>query len=119
MRTSIPPRGLTSAFGGMIALVDGMIHQQDIRRPLGQQRVIPPDRLHRALNYALTSPATRGAHRTRGVRLVATDLDWNHGDGLEVTGPAEALLMAMAARPDAFNQLTGPGKELLAQRICG
>jgi uncharacterized protein (TIGR03083 family) len=119
MRTSIPPRGLTSAFGGMIALVDGMIHQQDIRRPLGQQRVIPPDRLHRVLNYALTSPATRGARRTRGVRLVATDLDWSHGDGLEVTGPAEALLMAMAARPDAFNQLAGPGKELLAQRICG
>ena len=118
MRTSIPPRGLTSAFGGMIALVDGMIHQQDIRRPLGRKRVIPPDRLYRVLNYALTSPATRGAHRTRGVRLVATDLDWTHGDGLEVTGPAEALLMAMAARPDAFNQLTGPGKELLAQRIC-
>ena len=107
MRTSIPPRGLTSAFGGMIALVDGMIHQQDIRRPLGQQRIIAPDRLRTVLNY-----------RTRGVRLIATDLDWNHGDGLEVTGPAEALLMAMAARPDAFNQLTGPGKELLAQRIC-
>jgi uncharacterized protein (TIGR03083 family) len=119
MRTSIPPRGLTSAFGGMIALVDGMIHQQDIRRPLGQQRVIPPDRLRRVLNYALTSPATRGAHRTRGVRLVATDLDWNHGDGLEVKGAAETLLMAMAARPDAFNQLGGPGKELLARRICG
>jgi uncharacterized protein (TIGR03083 family) len=119
MRTSIPPRGLTSAFGGMIALVDGMIHQQDIRRPLGQPRAIPPDRLHRVLNYALTAPTTRGAHRTRGVRLVATDLDWSHGDGVEVTGPAEALLMAMAARPDAFNQLSGPGKELLAQRICG
>ena len=119
MRSSIPPRGLTSAFGGMIALVDGMIHQQDIRRPLSQQRVIPPDRLHRALNYALTSPATRGARRTRGVRLVATDLDWNHGGGLEVTGAAETLLMAMAARPDAFNQLGGPGKELLARRICG
>ena len=119
MRTSIPPRGLTSAFGGMIALVDGMIHQQDIRRALGQRREIPPDRLHRVLNYALTSPATRGARRTRGVRLVATDLDWAHGEGLEVTGPAEALLMAMAARPDAFNQLAGPGKELLAQRICG
>jgi uncharacterized protein (TIGR03083 family) len=118
MRTSIPPRGLTSAFGGMIALVDGMIHQQDIRRALGRPRIIPPDRLRRVLNYALTSPATRGAYRTRGVRLVATDLDWNHGDGLEVTGAAEALLMAMAGRPDAFNQLSGPGKELLAQRIC-
>jgi uncharacterized protein (TIGR03083 family) len=119
MRTSIPPRGLTAAFGGMIALVDGMIHQQDIRRALGQQRVIPADRLHRVLNYALTSPATRGAHRTRGVRLVATDLDWSHGDGLEVSGPGEALLMAMGARPDPFDQLTGPGKELLVQRICG
>jgi uncharacterized protein (TIGR03083 family) len=118
MRTCIPPRGLTSAFGGMIALVDGMIHQQDIRRALGQARLIPPDRLHRVLEYTLTSPATRGARRTRGVRLVATDLDWAHGEGPEVTGPAEALLMAMAARPDAFNQLAGPGKTLLAQRIC-
>src|SRR6202022_4479394 len=33
MRTCIPPRGLTSAFGGMIALVDGMIHQQDPAPP--------------------------------------------------------------------------------------
>jgi uncharacterized protein (TIGR03083 family) len=118
MRTSIPPRGLTSAFGGMIALVDGLIHQQDIRRALGQPRAIPPDRLHRVLDYALTSPATRGARRTRGVRLVATDLDWAHGEGPEVTGPGEALVMAMAARPDAFNQLAGPGKALLAERIC-
>lgn len=118
MRTCIPPRGLTSAFGGMIALVDGMIHQQDIRRALGQPRVIPPDRLHRVLEYTLTSPATRGARRTRGVRLVATDLDWAHGEGPEVTGPGEALVMTMAARPDAFNQLAGPGKALLAQRIC-
>jgi uncharacterized protein (TIGR03083 family) len=117
MRTCIPPRGLTSAFGGMIALVDGMIHQQDIRRALGQPRVIPPERLHRVLNNALSSPATRGARRTRGVRLIATDLDWAHGDGPEVTGPAEALLMVMTARPDALNQLAGPGKALLAQRI--
>jgi uncharacterized protein (TIGR03083 family) len=102
MRTCIPPRGLTSAFGGMIALVDGMIHQQDIRRALGQPRVIPPERLHRVLNNALSSPATRGARRTRGVRLIATDLDWAHGDGPEVTGPAEAVLMAMTARPDAY-----------------
>jgi hypothetical protein len=54
----------------------------------------------------------------RGVRLVATDLDWVHGSGPQVTGPAEALMMAMAARPDALDQLTGPGKALLAQRIC-
>jgi uncharacterized protein (TIGR03083 family) len=117
MRTCIPPRGLTSAFGGMIALVDGMIHQQDIRRPLGIGRVIPPERLRRVLNIALRSPATRGARKAHGVRLIATDLNWVHGDGPEISGPGEALLMAMAARPDALNQLTGTGKALLAQRI--
>jgi len=118
MRSCIPQRGLTSAFGGMIALVDGMIHQQDIRRPLDIGRAIPPERLQRVLNAALSSPATRGAKRAGGARLVATDLEWVHGDGPEVTGTAEALIMAMAARPDALNQLAGPGKAHLAQRIC-
>jgi uncharacterized protein (TIGR03083 family) len=118
MRAGIPPRGLTSGFEGMIALVDGMIHQQDIRRPLGIPRTIPRQRLRVVLDFALKSPAVRGARRARGVRLVATDLDWTHGSGPEVSGPGEALLMAMAARPDALNQLSGPGKTVLAQHIC-
>ena len=119
MRSCIPPRGLTAAFGGMIGLVDGMVHQQDIRRPLGIPRVIPEQRLRTVLNYAIGSPAIRGARRARGVRLVATDLDWQHGSGPDVTGPGEALLMAMAARGDALNQLAGPGKAFLTQSICG
>ncbi|BBZ14259.1 maleylpyruvate isomerase family mycothiol-dependent enzyme [Mycobacterium branderi] len=117
MRACIPPRGLMSAFGGMPALVDGTIHQQDIRRPLGIPRAIPPKRLQRVLDFALRAPAVRGAWRARGLRLVATDVDWSHGRGEEVSGPGEALLMAMAARPDALNQLSGAGKEILAQRI--
>ncbi len=117
MRACIPPRGLTSAFGGMIALVDGMVHQQDIRRPLGIGRVIPPLRLQRVLDLALHSPAIRGARKARGVRLIASDVDWAFGEGLEVAGPGEAILMAMAGRPDALNQLAGPGKTVLAQRI--
>ncbi|MGH3633553.1 MAG: maleylpyruvate isomerase family mycothiol-dependent enzyme [Mycobacterium sp.] len=118
MRDCIPPRGLVATFSGMPALVDGMIHQQDIRRPLGIARVIPPMRLRTVLDYALRAPAVRGARRARGVRLAATDLDWTHGSGPEVAGPGEALLMAMAGRPDALNQLGGQGKGLLAQRIC-
>jgi uncharacterized protein (TIGR03083 family) len=35
IRANTEPRGLTGGFGGKIALTDGMIHQQDIRRPLG------------------------------------------------------------------------------------
>ncbi|HEY9304202.1 MAG TPA: hypothetical protein VIO95_07925 [Mycobacterium sp.] len=101
----------------LAALVDGMIHQQDIRRPLGMERVIPPQRLQRALDLALRSPAIRGARKARGARLIATDVDWAFGDGLEVAGPGEALLLAMAGRPDALNQLAGPGKTVLAQRI--
>jgi uncharacterized protein (TIGR03083 family) len=116
-RASIRPRGITAGFGGMIALVDGMMHQQDIRRPLRIPRTIPPERLHAVLNYALTVPAVRGARRSRGVRLVATDLDWSDGSGPEVRGPAEAILMAMAARTDAVDDLTGPGKSTLARSI--
>ena len=117
MRDCIPPRGLTAGFGGMIALVDGMIHQQDIRRPLGVPRSIPAQRMRAVLNYALTAPAVRGARRTRGVRLVATDIEWTHGSGPEVSGTGEALLMAMAARSDALNDLTGPGKPVLARHF--
>ncbi|MGH3968985.1 MAG: maleylpyruvate isomerase family mycothiol-dependent enzyme [Mycobacterium sp.] len=119
MRACIPPRGFTAGFGGMIALVDGMIHQQDIRRPLGIPRTIPPMRLRTVMDYALRVPLVRGGWRTRDLRLVATDLDWVHGSGPGVTGPGEALLMAMAGRPDALHQLGGRGKDLLAQRICG
>lgn len=117
MRACIPPCGLTAGFGAMITLVNGMIHQQDIRRPLGIPRAIPQERLRTVLNYALTAPAVRGARRSRGIRLVPTDLDWIHGKGPDVTGPAEALLMVMAARPDALGDLNGPGKTELARRI--
>jgi uncharacterized protein (TIGR03083 family) len=119
MRACIPPRGLTAGFGGMIALVDGMVHQQDIRRPLGIPRNIPAPRLRTVLDYALTVPAVRGAWRTRRVRLIATDMDWTHGSGPEATGGAEALLMVMAGRRAALDQLSGPGKYALAQRFCG
>jgi hypothetical protein len=101
----------------MIALVDGTIHQQDIRRPLGIPRTIEPERLHAVLEYARYAPAVRGAWRARGLRLVATDLDWIHGNGPEVQGSGEALLMAMAGRPDSLNELTGPGQPKLAQQI--
>lgn len=111
------PRGLATGFGGLIALTDNMIHQQDIRRALGLPRTIPPDRLRAALDFARYAPLIRGAWRARGVRLVATDLDWSHGRGPEVRGTGEALLVAMAGRRDALKDLTGPGKEKLARHI--
>ena len=117
IRSYAQPHGLTGGFGGKIALTDGMVHQQDIRRSIGLPRTIDPERLRTALNFARFAPTIRGAWRARGVRLVASDLDWSHGRGPEVRGPGEALLMAMAGRRAALDDLDGPGKAKLAQHI--
>ncbi|SDM74003.1 maleylpyruvate isomerase family mycothiol-dependent enzyme [Allokutzneria albata] len=117
LRTYARPRGLTTAFGGRIALVDGMIHQQDIRRPLGLPREIPHDRLLVALRFALFAPPLGAGKQVRGLSLTATDLEWSHGSGPEVRGPGEALLMAIAGRSAALSDLTGPGLPLLTSRL--
>jgi len=103
------PRGLTSALGGRIALADGMIHQQDIRRPLQLPRAIPQPRVLRSLQIALRAPTLPSRRRAAHVRLVATDVDWSHGSGPEVRGAAEALLMLVAGRPAAASDCSGPG----------
>jgi uncharacterized protein (TIGR03083 family) len=116
LRDHLVPSGLTAGFGGRIALVDGMIHHQDIRRPLAQPRSIPADRLRIALDFARTAPTIHARRRIRGLRLAATDLDWTTGHGPTVEGPAEALLMAIAGRPTT-DELAGPVLPTLAARI--
>ncbi|WP_431956221.1 maleylpyruvate isomerase family mycothiol-dependent enzyme [Nocardia lijiangensis] len=117
IRARQQPVGLTAWFGGRVALAEAMIHHQDIRRPLGLARTIPPPRLRAALDFVRFAPLIRGAWRVRGLRLVATDIDWAFGAGPEIRGTGEALLMAMAARPAALDDLTGPGHPRLARRI--
>jgi uncharacterized protein (TIGR03083 family) len=119
LRDHLQPRGLTAAFGGMIGLVDGTIHQQDIRRALGRYRSIPADRLERVLSLVPGNPRLGAGRRIRGLRLRASDVDWTHGDGPEVTGPGEALLMAMTGRRAALSDLSGAGRSTLAARLLG
>jgi hypothetical protein len=102
-----------------VALTNGVIHQQDIRRPLGMPRDIPADRLLPALRIALTAPVILGFWRVRGTRLVATDLDWSTGKGPEVRGKGEALLLVIAGRRGVVGELSGPGQQTLANRIDG
>jgi uncharacterized protein (TIGR03083 family) len=117
LRRNLTPHGLTSWFGGMIGLTDGLIHHQDVRRALGRPREIPAERLRPALRTAMAGPFIGGAWRTRGLRVVATDLGWSFGFGAEVTGPAEPLLMAVAGRRGVVDELTGPGVATLKARI--
>lgn len=117
LEQNLRPSGLTTAFGGRVALTDSLIHHQDIRRPLGRPREIPTERLRQVLSFALVALPIRGAWRLRGVRAVATDLDWSHGVGPEVRGSGEAILMTMAGRRGIAHELEGPGARRLAQRL--
>jgi len=119
LERSMRPRGLTAVFGGRIALLDAMVHQQDIRRPLGIVRDIPAERLRAALNFARIAPPIGAPWRTRGLHLLAADLDWSAGHGDEVRGAAESLLMAMAGRRGVTDELTGPGQLTLSRRTSG
>lgn len=112
MREHLRPAGLTAGFGGGIALTDGMIHQQDIRRPLGKPRTIPIERVLAALRIALRAPTLPSRRRVSRVRLVASDADWVHGVGPEVRGPVESLLMLTAGRGVAAAECSGPGVEV-------
>jgi uncharacterized protein (TIGR03083 family) len=99
-------------------LSDTVIHTQDIRRPLAKQRAIPPERLREVLDRM---KVTRGwgigvKKRTAGVKLVATDFDWTHGEGPEVRGTGEALLMALSGRTAALDDLSGDGVATLRSR---
>ncbi|MFN8126011.1 MAG: maleylpyruvate isomerase family mycothiol-dependent enzyme [Candidatus Nanopelagicales bacterium] len=103
-------------------LTDLLIHGQDMRRPLGLTRDFDPDRLRVALDFMTGPKASRGfvpADRVRGLSWRTTDLDWSAGSGPEVTGPAEALLLAIAGRPVALPELSGPGLDTLAARLDG
>ena len=51
-----------------------------------------------------------------GLRLVATDIAWSKGNGPEVAGTGEAVLMAIAGRAAALADLTGPGVAILTER---
>ncbi|WP_255486037.1 maleylpyruvate isomerase family mycothiol-dependent enzyme [Mycobacteroides sp. LB1] len=107
------------AFGKMAPAAlhtDAMVHHQDIRRPLGQPRTIPVDRLVFALDHP-----DFGAHPkryTKGLRFVADDVDWGKGDGPEVHGTGEALVLAMAGRPVVLSELEGDGVPILAGRMA-
>jgi uncharacterized protein (TIGR03083 family) len=99
-----------------------VIHQQDVRRPLGIERKIPADRLSVVLDFGIsvsgiTWTMAFSRRRARGLRLVARDIGWWVGGGREVSGPGEAILMALNGRGDALGDLTGDGVPVLASRI--
>lgn len=107
-------------------LTDAVVHALDIRRPLGRPRPIPPAAFrptadfNAGMRWPLSIPVGGSTHkRIAGVRLVADDLDWSHGQGPEVRGSAEALMLLLTGRPIGPDELTGPGAARLYARLGG
>ena len=118
LRTHAVRRGFITLFGSAIALTDAMVHHQDIRRALGHPRTVPEDRLVAVLNFLPYARALPAPANVRNLRLVASDLDWTHGNGPEVVGPGEALVVALVGRPDALRELSGHGVATLKRRLA-
>ena len=96
------------------SLMHVLIHGQDICRPLGITRDLPEAHLVPVANMVKNDVHLFGAKtRIAGLKLTATDMDWSHGSGPEVTGPAEALVMMMAGRLVALDDLSGEGTSVL------
>jgi uncharacterized protein (TIGR03083 family) len=100
-------------------LSDVMIHREDIAVPLGIASDRPAGSWQHVLDFLVAPKARRGFVKGRlpGVRLVARDVDWTHGEGPEVTGPAAALALAVSGRPAGLKALSGRGKESLANFV--
>ena len=99
------------------ALTHVFVHGQDIFRPLGIKRDLLEAHLVPVADFVKDDVHIFGAKkRIAGLKLTATDMDWSHGNGLEVTGPAEALVMMMAGRLVALDDLSGEGKAALVAR---
>jgi len=100
-------------------LADLVLHDLDIRVPLGIPRSTPEHRLWLAFDHLTTKPALGFGlgSRLQDLRLVATDTGWAHGAGPLVRGPAEALLLAISGRTVGFDQLDGAGVPLLQHRV--
>jgi uncharacterized protein (TIGR03083 family) len=109
-RTHLP--GLKS----LSMLEDIVIHQLDIRRPLERHRDIPNQRMIAVAEDLSTNRFFPGPKLLQGIRAIATDADWSTGNGVHVTGPIEALILTLAGRFAALDQLQGDGATTLRMR---
>lgn len=96
------------------ALMDVLVHGQDIALPLGRTHPIPPTAAVVSADHLWQMGFPFHARRRlRGLQLTATDVDWSAGSGTQITGPIDALLLLLAGRTAGVPRLTGDGRGLL------
>jgi uncharacterized protein (TIGR03083 family) len=112
--TTKPPLSIVAMLGETI------VHAEDIRRPLGNERDYPVTTLTSVADYYQGSDLpVLSRRRVRGLRLTATDGPFTAGVGPRVSGTTLALVMAMAGRVPYCDELDGDGVAILRRGRTG
>lgn len=98
-------------------LAELYVHTQDVRRALGAPRPVDAALVRAVLDTLATDRSLGDPARVDGLRLVATDVGWTRGDGPEVSGTGDALVLALAGRRAVLGDLAGDGVAVLAARL--
>jgi uncharacterized protein (TIGR03083 family) len=118
LRERADVHGKAPGVGPMGQLTDGCVHLRDCARPLGLSDDVSVVDWRMVLEWLRKGvPGLVPKRRLEGLSLVAADQKWSCGAGQEITGPSEALAMALSGRAVALNDLTGPGVGLLRDRL--
>lgn len=100
-------------------LADVLVHREDVAVPLGLPQDRPTDAWALALAFLVTRTG-RTAFETGAlppVRFVGTDVDWEHGSGPQVRGPASAIALALTGRSALVDRLDGDGVDVVRDRL--
>jgi uncharacterized protein (TIGR03083 family) len=109
--TNHPPAPVIAMLGEII------VHGEDIRRPLAETHHSPEAALVALADSWKNSNLLIGAkRRMTGLHFVASDVEWSHGQGPEVSGPLQSLILAMTGRRGSLQDLEGEGLHVLAGR---
>jgi uncharacterized protein (TIGR03083 family) len=118
LRTHAASRRLPKVTNYRNIVVDMLVHGQDIAIPLGIRREMPPDAARAGIERVWTMGWPFGVNRPlKRFRFTATDVVWVAGDGPDVTGPIDALLLLLTGRPAALPRLSGAGVDELSSLV--
>lgn len=98
----------------MDPLMDVPVHCQDIAIPLGRDLPMPLEPARAVARHIWARGFPFHADRKcAGTRFVATDVDFEIGEGQPASGPIGAIVLTMTGRIAGRDQLAGPGAEAL------
>ncbi|KAB2390441.1 maleylpyruvate isomerase family mycothiol-dependent enzyme [Actinomadura montaniterrae] len=110
LRAAVGSRRLAPSQTIRNALLDILVHAQDLAIPLGLDHPMPVHAARVAADDAWRHRFPFHARRRlHGLHLEATDVSWTAGAGAKVEGPIFALLLLLTGRYAALDLLAGPG----------